>query len=336
LSTLGLGAFAPGLGKEAGFMATSQIAEEAAIEDKNQSSQSLLKDIKTILSKGFKNLLTEGESEPLPATLSGQSFFGGANFLSMASSITDTIFGGGLTQISEDISNKATMTEQKSDTFIGRAIDTAKSVIQTVWDSITGTAETHESAAFASSEKSSKAVESATAAVVETIKNNNRVSNMEKMQEQLISTANQSTSGVSTSVESKYEQMNTAADGLVVPAAVRSGEAATSVNPIPLTDVHSKVHQENVATSNEARKSMPELSDLVMVNESQLQVLVMMHGDLEELIAIMKPNNVSGNTGGPAPSTDSNTSPVSSPNYRQWQFGKYQQNASKQVITDGR
>ena len=143
--------------------------------------------------------------------------------------------------------------------------------------------------------------------------------------------------GVSAGLEGQYAQLNASADGLAVPAAIRSGDTAAGVNPVPLTDVHSRVHQENAITTNEARKSLPELTDLVVVNENQLAYLMMLHEDMEQLIDIMKPSNLSGGFSGSAPdSTTSNTSPMSSPNYRNWQFGKYQQNASKQVITDGR
>jgi len=349
---IGMGAFAPGLGKEAGYMATMQSAGgEVAEQD---SVPALLKDILGVLRKGNK----KGQSSSSNTLLANATAEKEVNsMVSEAAKITDKVFDKGLNTISENFSKKATATEQKSDSFIDRAINTAREVIRTVWDSISGTAETHESAAAVSSERSHTALEAAKNSLIQTTANTSQATAESMMEQSLIQNAANTTSdphsmslnalaaqhsksvtGMSNSVENKYSQLNSSADGLVVPSAVRDGDTTTSsVNPVSLTDIHSRVQQDNATTQNEAKKSLPELSSLVMVNESQLSYLMMLHDDFKTLIDLMGPSKLSGNTSfGGTPDTRSVTSPVSSPNYHYWQFGKYQQGASKQVVTDGR
>ena len=126
-----------------------------------------------------------------------------------------------------------------------------------------------------------------------------------------------------------------------VPLAMRDeiSTSTSSAQPTPMYDVHTKMQREQAATLSETkRSSVPGTSELVAINENQLKYLILMHGDLEKVIDLMTP---SGNSSGfsdqqQSASTKSKTKPANSTNFHQWQFGKYTQNASTNVVTDGR
>ena len=116
-----------------------------------------------------------------------------------------------------------------------------------------------------------------------------------------------------------------------------TGEAPVKpeVMPIPSVDLQREVQKEQT-NSNEVALA-PKLSEMVNINDSQLEFLMLMHDDLQELIKLMKPSsNLSGNTSNRLPVNTSRVQPKGSPNFYTWQFGRYDQNASQNVITDGR
>lgn len=110
------------------------------------------------------------------------------------------------------------------------------------------------------------------------------------------------------------------------------------VQPTPLTDVHARMQQEYaVTTANAKKSSVPQTAELVAINQNQLQYLMNIHGDLEQLITLMSPSKSSGNSGpGGLANTKPNTQPPNATNYNKWQFGRYSQNASIGVISDGK
>ncbi len=116
-------------------------------------------------------------------------------------------------------------------------------------------------------------------------------------------------------------------------------EEAPVIKPVNNSDVRSTLQRnraEEKTTTNGS--NVRELSTMLNINESQLQYLMLMHGDLERLISLLSPSSsLSGMTSQMGtPSTRGVSKPINSPNYHQWQFGLYHQNASTQLITDGR
>lgn len=111
-----------------------------------------------------------------------------------------------------------------------------------------------------------------------------------------------------------------------------------AVKPKSLTDVHQKIQQDYSTRNEGKRNGTAELTEMVDINQDQLGVLIGLREDISKLINLFTPkDNISGLTGGgERQSTRSNIKPINSPTFNTWQFGKYQQNASKQVITDGR
>ncbi|RDJ35655.1 MAG: hypothetical protein DWQ19_12620 [Crenarchaeota archaeon] len=116
----------------------------------------------------------------------------------------------------------------------------------------------------------------------------------------------------------------------------QAARGATAAQPGSMVDVHDKMQREQAGTVAASKQKTGPANDLIAINQNQLEYLMLMHGDLEKVIDLLTPDKTSGQSGVELASTKTNTKPINSPDYHKWQIGRSQQNASTNIVTDGR
>lgn len=104
-----------------------------------------------------------------------------------------------------------------------------------------------------------------------------------------------------------------------------------------VSNVYDKVRrnkaEENVGSS---KAGSVHLSELVVINNEMLHYMMMNEQNTAKLVELLtSTGSLSGETNGQNMKTKGNSKPRNSSNYNQWQFGRYDQNASLQVVTTG-
>ena len=108
--------------------------------------------------------------------------------------------------------------------------------------------------------------------------------------------------------------------------------AQTGVKTLSDTDYHDKFERETASSKTDAIHPVKDFRKIISVNEEQVEHLQTLHDDMQELINIFR---VNGDSGASSLPTDSNISPITSPNFYRWQFGSGNQNPNKDIITTG-
>jgi len=127
---------------------------------------------------------------------------------------------------------------------------------------------------------------------------------------------------------------------MVTPSA-EERSTVPAVQPRPLTDVRTTIQREHTQSQGDTKKTgIKELSEIITIHQEELSYMKLIHEDMQKMVDLLTPDRGSSRSGMSSnqekQSTRSKIKPINSPNYHQWQFGKYDQNASQQVITDGR
>jgi hypothetical protein len=78
-----------------------------------------------------------------------------------------------------------------------------------------------------------------------------------------------------------------------------------------------------------------ELSSIDAASQDQVNKLIEIEQGIQELVGLMKPNNVVGAGEAPRPSTALDTLPVQSPQYGVWKYGKPGGGPSRNIVNDG-
>jgi len=106
-----------------------------------------------------------------------------------------------------------------------------------------------------------------------------------------------------------------------------------------LVDEHERMQEQYASEQAGADVSggNKDLAVIANLNERQLEMLSTIHDDLQELVALFQPSEASGDTGNMmAGSTRTQTlSPKNPSDYGNWQFGRYNGNANKNVLNPG-
>ena len=139
------------------------------------------------------------------------------------------------------------------------------------------------------------------------------------------------------SIKSKSTDTATATNA--ASAYAENATSNTSIKPVSYTSSYEKLRR-NKAQENDVNGSPKvgalHLSDLVTISGEQLFYMKKMAETNERLLRIFETNNsISGETDIERLNTKGKSQPRNSPNYNQWQFGRYDQNASLQVISTG-
>jgi hypothetical protein len=114
------------------------------------------------------------------------------------------------------------------------------------------------------------------------------------------------------------------------------GAGVQPAQPTQRHDVESTMMRERATTNNTATSlRTDELSSIDAASQDQVNKLIEIEEGIQELVALMKPNNVVGAGEAPRPSTALDTLPVQSPQYGVWKYGKPGGGPSRNVVNDG-
>jgi phage-related protein len=104
-----------------------------------------------------------------------------------------------------------------------------------------------------------------------------------------------------------------------------------------VNNVYDKVRRNKVEENMGSSKGgSVHLSELVVINNEMLHYMMMNEQNTAKLVELLtSTGSLSGETNGQNMKTKGNSKPRNSSNYNQWQFGRYDQNASLQVVTTG-
>ena len=120
-----------------------------------------------------------------------------------------------------------------------------------------------------------------------------------------------------------------------IPTGAEVEPTTPGIQPQPMVDVHDKIQREHAGTIATSKQKTGLDGALLAVSQNQLEYLILMHGDLEKVIGLLSLDSVSGESAMEAASTRTNAKPRNATDYHKWQFGRNQQLASTNIITDG-
>lgn len=113
----------------------------------------------------------------------------------------------------------------------------------------------------------------------------------------------------------------------------------STIKPVSYVSSYEKLRRNQAQESemsNSPKTGAIHLNELVALNGQQLYEAKRTADSIELLLRLFNTNNsLSGETQPDQLSTRGNTKPRNSPDYHQWQFGKYDQNPSIQVVSTG-
>jgi SLT domain-containing protein len=110
----------------------------------------------------------------------------------------------------------------------------------------------------------------------------------------------------------------------------------TSMDPMPLQDIHQKIHQEIASTQPPSSTvSSKELAAVADDTDQMVDLLADVLKGINTLVSYMKPSPMSGEGGAAGASTRSKIKPASSPQYHQLSYGRMRDSAVKGVVNDG-
>jgi hypothetical protein len=112
-----------------------------------------------------------------------------------------------------------------------------------------------------------------------------------------------------------------------------------SVQSKPIVDVYDKIREQQAGTESIVSKSSTkEMSSIERATNKQVDLLSLLHQDMEKVITLLSPTSLPVGNQGSAPnnSATGRKADIPVPNYGQWAHPGYGGNASRRVIFDGR